>query len=150
LGIRAHDDGHMEMLAFLFLTPANTSQTAASCRQAELDQISKDSGGRTKLQALNPDGKDTRDIATMSMIYPGERVCTGTPDQATNASQLKPTQTRGTNLITPRHPLCLSDRLTTLNTSSSMPEFSTTADSTKLPYLSMKTFWQPRQPLRTH
>jgi hypothetical protein len=32
LGIRAHDDGHTEILAFLFLMPENNSQTAASCR----------------------------------------------------------------------------------------------------------------------
>jgi tetratricopeptide (TPR) repeat protein len=71
LGIRAHDDGHTELLAFLFLTPENTSQTAASCRQAELDQIRKDSAGQTKLQTLNPNGKDTKEIATMSLTYPG-------------------------------------------------------------------------------
>ena len=71
LGIRAHDDGHMEMLAFLFLTPENTSQTAASCRQAELDAITKNSGGKVKLQALNPGEKDTKGVATMSLLYPG-------------------------------------------------------------------------------
>ncbi len=35
LGIRAHDDGHTGMLAFLFLTPDKHLETAASCRQAE-------------------------------------------------------------------------------------------------------------------
>jgi hypothetical protein len=71
LGIRAHDDGHTEILAFLFLMPENNSQTAASCRKAELDQITKNSGGKTKVQALNPDGKDTKDVATMSLVSPG-------------------------------------------------------------------------------
>jgi tetratricopeptide (TPR) repeat protein len=71
LGIRAHDDGHTEVLAFLFLTPKSNSQTAASCRQAELDQITKNSGGKTKVQALNPDGKDTKDVATMSLVSTG-------------------------------------------------------------------------------
>jgi hypothetical protein len=71
LGIQAHDDGHMEMLAFLFLTPENTSQTAASCRQAELDAITKNSGGKLKLQSLDPDKKDTKDVATVSLMYPG-------------------------------------------------------------------------------
>jgi tetratricopeptide (TPR) repeat protein len=61
----------MELLAFLFLTPDNHSQTAASCRQAELNQITKDSAGQTKLQALNPGGKDTSDVATMNLVYPG-------------------------------------------------------------------------------
>ena len=75
LGIRAHDDGHMDFLAFLFLTPNDTAQTANSCRMAELDQITKDSKGAVRLQSLNPDKTDTPDIASMRLIYPsGEEI----------------------------------------------------------------------------
>ena len=39
VGVRAHDAEHMELLSFLFLTPENTSQTAASCVSQDIAQV---------------------------------------------------------------------------------------------------------------
>jgi tetratricopeptide (TPR) repeat protein len=54
IGIRAHDSAHTELLAFLFLTPGATSQDAASCLQADLDQLKKDSARNPPVERLDP------------------------------------------------------------------------------------------------
>jgi tetratricopeptide (TPR) repeat protein len=83
IGVRAHDAGHTELLAFLFLTPRNKSQTAATCLQDDLKQIRKDNGKFT--EQLNPSQKDTSDSATIALTYPnGNKTLykyTGTADQ---------------------------------------------------------------------
>jgi tetratricopeptide (TPR) repeat protein len=68
IGVRAHDGGHTELLAFLFLTPENKSQTAATCLQQDLKQIRKDNGKFT--EQLNPSQTDTSDSATILLTYP--------------------------------------------------------------------------------
>jgi tetratricopeptide (TPR) repeat protein len=63
MGVRAHDSGAMEMLSFLFLTPENKSQTAASCLAQDIAQVRKDSG---KIQEQpNPFGTDSHDWASV-------------------------------------------------------------------------------------
>lgn len=83
IGVRAHDAGHTELLAFLFLTPENKSQTAATCLQQDLKQIRKDNGKFT--EQLNPLQTDTSDSATIVLTYPnGNQVLykyAGTADQ---------------------------------------------------------------------
>jgi hypothetical protein len=69
IGVRAHDAGHTELLAFLFLTPENKKQTAATCLQQDLNQIRKGNGKFT--EQLNPLHKDDRDSASIALTYPG-------------------------------------------------------------------------------
>lgn len=68
IGVRAHDAGHTELLAFLFLTPENKHQTAASCLQEDLKQIRKDSGKLA--EQMNPMHTDTGDSASIVLTYP--------------------------------------------------------------------------------
>lgn len=41
IGVRAHNAAHTELLAFLFLTPENKKQTAATCLQEDMQQVRK-------------------------------------------------------------------------------------------------------------
>ena len=68
IGVRAHDAGHTELLAFLFLTPENKKQTAATCLQQDLQQIRKDHGKFT--EQLNPLHTDNGEAATIALSYP--------------------------------------------------------------------------------
>jgi tetratricopeptide (TPR) repeat protein len=68
IGIRAHDAGHTELLAFLYLTPENQKQTAATCLQQDLKQIRRDHGKFT--EQLNPLQADNPDSATIVLTYP--------------------------------------------------------------------------------
>jgi hypothetical protein len=65
LGLRVHDEGLHAALLFLFLTPENTHQTPASCRQAELDQVRKSMGANFEDVKLDPGTKDDETRATM-------------------------------------------------------------------------------------
>lgn len=70
IGIRAHDAGHTEMLAFLFLTPNFPTQSAASCLKQDLDQLKKDSAGRNTFTSQPyPDDVDTAESATLLITY---------------------------------------------------------------------------------
>jgi len=83
IGVRAHDAEHTELLAFLFLTPENKSQSAATCLQQDLKQIRKDNGKFT--EQLNPFNTDSNDSASILLTYPsGNQVLykyAGTSDQ---------------------------------------------------------------------
>jgi tetratricopeptide (TPR) repeat protein len=68
IGVRAHDAGHIELLAFLFLTPEYKSQTAATCLQQDLIQVRKD-GGKF-VEQLNPSHADNGETATILLTYP--------------------------------------------------------------------------------
>jgi tetratricopeptide (TPR) repeat protein len=70
MGVRAHDAGHTELLAFLFLTPENKKQTAATCLQQDLQQIRKDHGKFT--EQLNPLHTDNSDTASIALTYPND------------------------------------------------------------------------------
>ena len=65
LGIRAHDHGKMDALFFLFLTPEDTHQDAASCLQQDLKQIRIDMASNFKDVEFNPQSQDTPDSRTM-------------------------------------------------------------------------------------
>ena len=67
IGVRAHGAGHTELLAFLFLTPENKSQTAATCLHQDLKQIRKDNSNFT--EQLNPSHTDNSDSAMMVLTY---------------------------------------------------------------------------------
>ncbi len=67
IGVRAHDSGVMEMLSFLFLTPENKSQTAATCLAQDIAQVRKD-GGKIQEQP-NPFGTDSRDWASVFITH---------------------------------------------------------------------------------
>jgi hypothetical protein len=69
LGVRAHDTGHTELLAFLFLTPENKNQTAQTCLKADLDQVAKDAGKTGTNVQTNPKGRDTAAIATALVTH---------------------------------------------------------------------------------
>jgi hypothetical protein len=70
LGIRAHDQENMELLAFLFLTPQNHAQTSTTCLRGDIDQAKKDSAGHVSFdEQLNPNGTDTKDFATALLTY---------------------------------------------------------------------------------
>jgi len=68
IGVRAHDTGHTELLAFLFLTPESRSQTAKTCLEQDLKQIRIDNGKFT--EQSDPSRTDTPDVATMVLTYP--------------------------------------------------------------------------------
>jgi hypothetical protein len=68
IGVRAHDTNHTELLAFLFLTPEHTSQSAVTCLQQDLNQIKRDSGKVT--EQLDPDRTDDGQVATMLLTQP--------------------------------------------------------------------------------
>ena len=68
IGVRAHDTEHTELLAFLFLTPGNRSQTPTTCLQQDLKQIRKDNGKFD--EELNPFHTDNNDSATIVLTYP--------------------------------------------------------------------------------
>ena len=70
LGVRAHDAGHTELLAFLFLTPENKNQTAQTCLKGDLDQVVKDAGKTGTNVQTNPKGRDTGAIATALVTHP--------------------------------------------------------------------------------
>ena len=67
IGVRAHDSGHMELLAFLFLTPENKSQAAATCLTQDLAPVLK--SGKLK-QQLNPFHHDDTTHASALLTYP--------------------------------------------------------------------------------
>ena len=69
IGIRAHDSAHTVLLAFLYLT-STPDQNAASCLQADLTQIRKDSARSAPREELNPEGTDTHATSTLLLTYP--------------------------------------------------------------------------------
>ena len=71
IGVRAHDDGHMELLTFLFLTPDHRNQRAASCMEQDLKPVLKASP--SPKQQRNPFGRDS-DVQTSALLtYPDGR-----------------------------------------------------------------------------
>jgi hypothetical protein len=69
IGVRAHDAAHTELLAFLFLTPEDKKQTAATCLQQDLQQIRKSNGKFT--EQLNPLHTDDSHTSSIALTYPG-------------------------------------------------------------------------------
>jgi tetratricopeptide (TPR) repeat protein len=68
IGVRAHDTGHTELLAFLFLTPESRAHTAKTCLEQDLKQIRIDNGKFT--EQLDPAMTDTPEAVTMVLTYP--------------------------------------------------------------------------------
>jgi tetratricopeptide (TPR) repeat protein len=67
IGVRARDDGHTQLLAFLFLTPEHKEQTPATCLQQDITEVRKRSGKFNEQR--NPSGKDSADVATILLTY---------------------------------------------------------------------------------
>lgn len=68
IGVRAHDAAHTELLTFLFLTPNHKHQTASTCLEQDIEQVTK---GNARLnQQLNSFGKDDKNSAYVLLTYP--------------------------------------------------------------------------------
>jgi len=70
IGIRAHSTGNLEMLAFLFVTPAKTAQTAATCLRSDVDHLKLDRNMAAFTEKPNPTGSDSPDYAAVLLTYP--------------------------------------------------------------------------------
>jgi tetratricopeptide (TPR) repeat protein len=67
LGLRIHDKGSLEALIFIFLTPGQQSQTAASCREGEAKELGTHAG---VTQQNQPVEKDNAQSATTLITSP--------------------------------------------------------------------------------
>jgi tetratricopeptide (TPR) repeat protein len=67
VGVKAHDAAHTELLAFLYLTPGKTDQTAQSCLDTELANLKQKASFQSQ---ANAQGTDNKDFATALLTYP--------------------------------------------------------------------------------